>query len=91
MSEEGERMLQTQYSKYFFDIKLPLSNFEAAKTYIADQYGFDRTFIEILRSKDGHICYPLFLDRYNNYIIFTVKGCTYECINGVLSIITGRR
>ena len=83
-------MEQKQYSKYFFDLKLPLSNFERAKTFIADQFGFDRSFIVILRSYGNHIRYPLFKDRDHNYMTFKVKDVIYECINGELSVITGR-
>jgi hypothetical protein len=77
-------MRQTQYAMYFFYQKLPLGTFKDAKTFIADQFGFNRAFINILRSNDGHICYPLFQDQYNNYIIFKVKDKSYSCINGEL-------
>ncbi len=81
-------MRQSQYAKRFFCEKIPLGNFDAAKTFIVDQFGFDKAFVIILRSKDGHVCYPLFQDKGNNYIVFAVKNNMYECINGELQLIS---
>lgn len=81
-------MERTQYSKVFYDSKLPVADYEKAKTFIADKFGFDRAYIEILRSKEGVVFYPLYKDWSNNFIIFGVKGYTYSCINGELQILS---
>lgn len=81
-------MKQALYANYFFDTKLPIANYERLKTFIADQFGFDKAFINVLRSKDGHVCYPLYQDKNNNYIVFCVKDYTYYCINGELQLLS---
>jgi hypothetical protein len=81
-------MRQAQYSKLFFNPRLAFVNFEKAKSYIADQFGFDRAYVHILRSNSNHVRYPLYLDNYNNYIAFRVKDNIYECINGELQLLS---
>jgi len=86
----GDNVEKTQYSKYFFDTNLPVANYEKMKSFIADQFGFDKAYVTVFRSKGGHVCYPLFQDGNNNYISFGVKDYTYTCINGELKLLDGR-
>lgn len=87
----GDNLEQIQYAKYFFDTNLPFADCDRLKTFIADQYGFDRAYINVLRSKAGHVCYPMFRDKSNNYIVFSVKEYIYSCINGELQLLNERR
>ncbi len=81
-------MRQTQYSKLFFNPRLSFVDFEKAKNYIADRFGFEEGLIKILRSNGNHIRYPLFLDKSSNYIAFKVKDIIYECIDGELKLLS---
>jgi hypothetical protein len=87
IKEAGVSLERLQYSKRFFESSLPIANLDRMKSFIADQFGFDRFYINVLRSKDGHVCYPLYQDKKNNYIVFSVKDHIYSCINGRLELL----
>ncbi len=83
-------MADIKYKQRFFYAKLPLANIDKAKQYIADRFGFDCECINVSRSYNGKTCYPLFMDGQNNYIVFTVNGAVFQCIDGELKLIEGR-
>jgi hypothetical protein len=66
---------------------LPISNLEYAKSFISDQFGFDKAYVKILKSYNGDVCYPLILNNSKNYIIFSVKDVVYQCLDGELNLI----
>ncbi len=84
-------MGQTRYENYFFDASIPFANCERVKAFIADQFGFTKSYINVLRSHSGQLCYPLFKDKNNNYLVFKVMNYTYSCINGELQMLNERR
>lgn len=83
-------MADIKYKQRFFYAKLPLANIENVKGYLSDQFGFDLECINVLRSHNGKTCYPLFMDEQNNYIVFTVNGIVFQCIDGELKLLEGR-
>ncbi len=75
------------FSELFFDEKLPVANCDDIRKFVSDNFGFDKSKINVIRSVKGQVCYPLFESRDKNYIVFRVKDYIYQCLNGSLKLI----
>jgi hypothetical protein len=86
----GDELMGLLYEKYFFDTNIPIADTEVVKSFVAEQFGFKRTLIDINRSCEDGFCHPLFQDNSKNFIVFSVKNQEYSCIDGKLQVIAGR-